>query len=118
MAQRQRIDINMYQGDQRTYQFNVYTNAANTTPYDFATASEVKFSVRTSLDAAQELFTVSATNGQDGNNWTAGIAVFVVPANKTILLGKNGKYDVQITIGSVPVSPVYGDVLLQRQVAV
>lgn len=116
MAQRVKADINVYQGDTRGYKFTFYTDAAHTTAWNFSAASQVRLAVKQTLDSATELFHVDATNGQNGNDWANGIAVFTIPATDSADLVANGKYDVQITISSAPVTPVYGDVLLQRQV--
>ena len=116
MAQRQKIDINLYQGDTRSYRFTFFTDTAQTTEWDLSTASAVVLSVKSSLDQSTVLFDVTATNGSGGNDWANGVVVFEIPANKSVLLTKHGKYDVQITIASKPVTPVYGDVLLQKQV--
>ena len=116
MAQRVRADINMYQGDARSYKFSFFTDTAKTTAWNISAASSVKMGVKSSLDQPSVLFEVSATNGANGNDWTNGIVVFEVPANMSITLTKNGKYDVQVTLASKPLTPVYGDVLLQKQV--
>lgn len=120
MSQRQRTDINMYQGDTRSYKFTMYTDTAQTLEWDFSTATAVKMAVRSSLDQSAELFSATATNGQNGNDWANGIAIFEILGSQSILLGKNGVYDVQVTMpGSPakPITPVYGEVILRRQVA-
>lgn len=116
MAQRQKTDIYLYQGDTKSYKFTVYTDAAQTTEWDFSGASAVAMSIKSTLDASAVLISASATDGANGNDWANGVAVFTIPAADSALLTRNGVYDVQITIGSAKTTVVYGDVLLQRQV--
>lgn len=115
MSQRQKEDINLYQGDTRGYEFTLYTETAQTTRWNFSTASAAVLSVKKTLDG-DVLFSVSAASGDAGNDWTNGVVRFVVPATSSALLDRNGKYDVQITVSGAPITPVYGDVVLQRQV--
>lgn len=113
MAQRQKTDITIYQGDTRSYKFTI-TSGGN--PWGFASASAVVLGVKKTLDATALLFSVTATDGANGNNWAQGIAVFTISSAESVLLDRDGKYDVSITIGSVKTTPVYGDVLVQRQI--
>lgn len=113
MAQRQKTDINLYQGDTRSYKFTMTQNGS---PWNVSGATNVKLGVKASLDQAATLFEATATDGQNGNNFAGGILVFEITAVQSVLLTKNGKYDVQLTLASKPITPVYGDVILQRQV--
>jgi hypothetical protein len=115
-VQRTRQNIDMYQGDAALYSFTFYVDPGLTIPWDFSTATEVKMSVKQSLDSASELFDVTATDGVDGNDWANGIAVFSVSAAQSVLLERDGKFDAQVTLGGAPTTPVYGDVLVTRQV--
>lgn len=117
MSQRQKSDIQLYQGDTKSYQFNFFTNSAKTIPWDISGATNVVLSVKKSLDASAVLFSVSATSGSPGNSWASGILVFEIPSSESVKLSANGKYDVQLTLASKTITPVYGDVIVQKQVA-
>ena len=106
----------MYQGDSRGYRFTFYTDEAQTTEWDFSAATEVIFTVKKTLDSSSALFSVTATNSINGNDWANGVAVFRPTSVQTALLDRNGKYDVQITLAGNKITPVYGDIVLQRQI--
>lgn len=116
MTQRAKVDINLYQGDSRSYKFTFFTDAAQTIPWNFSAATAVSLAAKNSLDQTNPIFSVSAFNNQNGNDWANGIAVFKISSANSILLSKNGKYDVQVTLAGDKITPVYGDVLCQKQV--
>lgn len=116
MAQRSKQDINVYQGDDRAYSFQFYTDTSQTLKWNISAATAVKLSAKQTLDAEAVLFEVTATNGAGGNDWANGLVVFEIPKASSALFITNGKYDVQITISGRVITPVYGDVIVQRQV--
>jgi hypothetical protein len=116
MAARVKLDIPMYQGEQRGYKFTFFTDEAQTTRWNISAATLVKLYVKRTLDQATELFSVVATDGANGSTFSTGVAVFVVSAANSALLLRDGKYDVFVTLGGSPISPVHGDVILDRAV--
>lgn len=113
---RQKIDIDLYQGDTQTYTFNLYTDEEQTTEWDISTASEIMFTAKTSLDTRQELFQVEIADGLNGNDWSNGKVVVVIPAVDSEAFERRGKYDLQVTINGSTITPVYGDVVVQKEV--
>lgn len=116
MAQREKQDINLYQGDTRSYQFNFFTDAAQTVEWDISAATSVLLGVKKTLDSTAVLFDVEATDTENGNDWVNGVVVFEITYAESVLLTQNGKYDVQIELGGSLFTPVYGDVVVQKQV--
>jgi len=115
MAKRQRVDIDMYQGDDQTYKFTL-RNAVTKEPYAFNGASEVAFTVKESV-TSDELFQATATDSSNGNDWSKGIAVISVTDAQSALLTRDGVYDLSITDSSGnKITPVYGRVSLEKQV--
>ena len=114
MAQRQRANINVYQGDDRNYKFTLTSGGS---AYSVAGASSIKLRCRETTDSKKLLFECSATDSSNGNNWAGGIVVFAITAAQSLVLLGDAVYDVSITKsdGKI-VSPVYGSVLVQRRV--
>lgn len=116
MAARVKADISMYQGERRGYRFNFYTDEDQEDEWDISAASAVTMTIKRTLDQVDALITIEAQDGIDGSNFTTGKPVFIVEAEDSALLTRDGKYDVFVTIGGDPISPVHGDVILDRAV--
>lgn len=119
MALRTQIDIDMYQGDDQSYSFTLYTDVAQTTKYNISAATEVRMTVKDSLaPGAPTLFASPITTpSSGGNDWTNGLVVIPVSAANAALVKRDAVYDIQVSIASTKVSPVYGKVVLRRQVS-
>lgn len=116
MAARVKLDIPMYQGETRGYRFSLFTDAEQTQEWDITGATDVTLSIKKTLDQDDALISVEATDGSDGSDFANGIVVFVLDGADTALLNRDGKYDVFVTLGGDPISPVHGDVILDRAV--
>ena len=116
MAQREKVDINMYQGDRAKYKFSLFTDDAKTLPYNISSATSVVMSVANTLDSSAVLFSKTIVDGTDGSSFSTGVLYFFFTNAQTALLNRNGKYDIQINFGSNPETACYGDVIVQRQV--
>lgn len=117
MAIRTQVDINLYQGDDQSFTFNLFTDVAQLTPWNISGGAAV-LTVKDSLaPGSPTLFSSTATDGQIGSNFTNGVVVFPVTTTQAALVLRNAVYDVQVTLTGKKSSPAYGMVLLQRQVS-
>ena len=115
MATRVRVDIEMYQGDDQSYQFTLTDSLG--AAKDYTGASPVTLDVKQTLDDDTVLFSAPATTGQNGSDFPGGIMVPKVTAAQSLLLQQDGVYDLTITESSGDVTtPVYGKVVLRKRV--
>lgn len=114
MAQRQKTNINVYQGDDRDYRF---TMTANGVPFNVSGATGVTLSVKQNITDSTALFESTATDGNNGNNFATGVLVFTITKAQSALLVRNGVYEVRLTLASKDKTVVFGDINLQLQVA-
>lgn len=114
MAQRQKTNINVYQGDDRDYKF---TLTANGSPFNMSGATNVTLSVKQNITDASPLFECTATDNQNGNSFSTGILIFSITKAQSLLLVRNGVYEVRLTLNSKDKTVVFGDINLQLQVA-
>jgi len=115
MAQRAYAEINVYQDNDRNYKFT-FKNADNTA-FNFSGATAVKLQVKQNLFSPSVLFTIAATDAQNGNNWAGGIAVFTISKAQSLLFNGDGVFEVDIDRSVGRITPVYGNVLVKQQVA-
>lgn len=116
MAQRSRVDINIFEGNEEPFAFTI-TQASDSSAYDFSGADSVSFICRQHRESVDVLFTQNATDGQDGNDWANGIAKFKITPANTRLLSGNGWYQVRITPnGGQPITAGWGEINFQREI--
>lgn len=112
MAQREKEDISIYQGETKNFTFNVSGTAGA-----YASAQSVTLSVKKSIDDSAVLFSETATDSQNGNSWTNGVIVIKITAANSALLVPNCVYDLKVVKsgGEVQV-PCFGDILVKQKV--
>ena len=115
MAQRDRFDIDIYQGDDEAFFFTI-TNLDDGTEYNFGSATNVKFSVKQDLSDSTALFSQNLTDGYSSSSWTNGTAAVLVTSENTALLQYDGWYDLQVTKGGVVTTVGWGKVNVRKQV--
>ena len=115
MAQRAKVDINVYQGDDRNYTFNVVDSAG--AAVDYSSAGAVVLTVKTTIDDTSALFTSSATDSANGNNWASGIIVIAITDAQSALLTQDSVYDLEVTdSGGLVTTVCYGVVFVRRDI--
>lgn len=114
MAQRQETPIYIYGGEGRIRRFTF--KKADGTAYPITAAN---LRVKQSLADTSALFTVAATDGQQGSNFAGGIAGFLVSAANASLLKGDGVYEVDVSISGQgdPVTPVWGIAVFQPSIS-
>lgn len=85
--------IDLYQGDDETYTFNVTSNGV---AFDISTYT-IKCVARESADSATEIFNIDLNPGEAGADWANGIVVLVVPSAISVLMTKSVLYDLEAT---------------------
>lgn len=108
-------DIDMYEGDDRTYRFYVKDKVTGE-PLNYAGSTGVTFRVASSYSGSN-LFSVSLTDSSGGNDWAKGIFVVAVTAVQSALVTSNAYYDLSLTTSGSKVNTlVRGRVLATRDV--
>jgi hypothetical protein len=113
MAQRQKKDIYLYQGDDKSFRFTLTSGGV---AYNLAGATTVKLHVKQYITDSSILFSESATDGVNGNVWASGVIVITISDTNSLKLTGDGVYDLEIIKSSITTSPCYGIVYLQKQV--
>lgn len=115
MAQRQRKNIHIYKGNDRNYKFTLTLTSG--TAYDLSGATSVTLTVKDSLEDASAIFSETATDSTNGNDWTNGIVVIKITDTNSALMSSDGVYDLEIVLSSGDiVTPCYGTAFLQKNV--
>ena len=114
--QRQKEDIEIYQGNDEYHQFNI-TEYLTGAEKSLAGATSVTLTVKQSIESSTSIFSETAIDGVIGSDFANGIIVFKITKANSVLLTSSGVYDIDIVLSNGDlISPCYGDVLLQRRV--